>query len=130
MVLANPIYVGSELHCSHDFSDSDITAERYTTPCVMLAVTNCCHAGCHKRYTIPCVMLAVTRCRVLSRFLLRRTQEVFFFFLSGWRVYFLGWTPLRDHPPPKPPFQWPHQTKKGTILLLLNSASICILIKT
>ena len=30
----------------------------------------------------------------------------------------MGWTPLRDHPPPKPSFQCPHQTKKGTILLL------------
>ena len=45
------------------------------------------------------------------------TGACFFIFL-GRNVYSLGWTPLRDHPPPKPPFQCPHQTKKGTILLL------------
>jgi len=42
-------------------------------------------------------------------------QEVFNFF--GRHVYFLGWTPLRDHPPPKPPFRCPHPDKKGTNLL-------------
>ena len=31
--------------------------------------------------------------------------------------------PLRDYLPPKPPFQCPHQTKKGTILLLFE---LCI----
>ena len=39
---------------------------------------------------------------------------------STWKArIFLGWTPLRDHPPPKPPFQCPHQTKKDTNLLIL-----------
>ena len=35
-------------------------------------------------------------------------------------VYFLGWTPLRDQPPSKPPFQCPHPSKKGTNLLLFK----------
>jgi len=38
---------------------------------------------------------------------------------------FWAWGPQ----PPKPPFQCPHQTKRGTNLLLFNSVSICILIK-
>ena len=42
------------------------------------------------------------------------------FFCLGWHVYFLGWTPLRDFPPPKPPFQCPHPNKKGTNLLLFQ----------
>jgi len=44
-------------------------------------------------------------------------QEAVFFLAT--RLLF-GWTPLRDHPSPKPPFQCPHQTKKGTILLLFE----------
>ena len=35
-------------------------------------------------------------------------------------LYILGWIFLRDHSPPKPPFQCPHQTKKGTNLLLFE----------
>ena len=57
---------------------------------------------------------------------LRQESGVFFF----WRhVYFLGWTPLRDQPPPKP-FQCPHPNKRVPICSFLSSASICILIKT
>ena len=51
------------------------------------------------------------------------SQEVFYL----GHVYFLGWTPLRDHPPPKPPSQCPHQTKKGTNLLLFK---FCIHLQT
>ena len=39
------------------------------------------------------------------------------------------WTPLRD-PSPKPPIQCPHQTKKGTNLLLFEFRTIYLLIKT
>ena len=54
-------------------------------------------------------------------------QEVFI----GRHVYFWEWTPLRDPPPPKPPFQCPHQTKKTVpICSFVNSASICTLIET
>jgi len=41
-------------------------------------------------------------------------------FILDRHVYFLGWAPQRDHPPPKPPFQCPHQTRKGTNLLLFD----------
>jgi len=46
-----------------------------------------------------------------------------YFFLFGRHVHFLGWTPLRDHPPPNPPFQCPHPDKKGTNLLLLHPSA-------
>jgi len=52
------------------------------------------------------------------------------FFVCGRHVHFLGWTCLRDHPPPIPPFQCPYPDKKGTNLLPVNPASICILTKT
>jgi hypothetical protein len=38
----------------------------------------------------------------------------------GRHVHFLGWTSLRDHPPPKPPFQCTHPDRKGTNLLLFK----------
>jgi len=46
-------------------------------------------------------------------------QEGIFLFFIFWMAL-LGWAPLRDHPPPKPPFQCPHPNKKGTILLLFE----------
>jgi len=39
-------------------------------------------------------------------------------FFPGRHVQLLGWTLLRDHPPPKPPFQCYLPYKKGTNLLL------------
>jgi hypothetical protein len=54
-------------------------------------------------------------CKTVKHISLGGWQEgVFYFF--GRHVYFLGWTPLRDHPPPKPPFRCPHPNKKGTNL--------------
>ena len=41
--------------------------------------------------------------------------------MFGRHVYFLGLTPLPPNPPPKPPFQCPHQDKKGTNLLLFQT---------
>jgi len=32
----------------------------------------------------------------------------------------MGWRPLRDHPPPKPPLQCLHPDKKGIKLLLFK----------
>ena len=48
----------------------------------------------------------------------RARRSVYSFF--GRHVYFLGWTPLRDHPPPQPPVQCSHPDKKGTNLLLFG----------
>ena len=45
-------------------------------------------------------------------------------FLKGTYTF---WAPLRDHPPPKPSFQCPHQTKKGTDMLL---SEFCIHLHT
>ena len=49
-------------------------------------------------------------------------RRVFFFFRNFfWKARLLfGVDTLRDHQPPNPPFQCPHQTKTGTILLLLE----------
>jgi hypothetical protein len=46
-------------------------------------------------------------------------QEAFVFDF-GRHIYLMGWKPLRAHPPPKLPFQCPHQTKKGSNLLLFG----------
>jgi hypothetical protein len=56
-----------------------------------------------------------------------RVQEALF---SGRHVYFLGWTPWRTTHPPNHPSSAPTQTKRVPICSLLNSASICIIIKT
>ena len=45
-------------------------------------------------------------------------RRVFIFYLKA--HIFLGWTPLRVHPPPRPSFQCPHPDKKGTNLLLFR----------
>jgi len=63
-----------------------------------------------------CECVCVRACECVCNYAL--TQEAVFLFLG--HVYFLGWTPLRDHPPPKPPFQFPHPNKKGTNLLLFQ----------
>ena len=39
-------------------------------------------------------------------------------FVFGRHVYFLGWTPPRDHPPSNHLIQYPHPDRKGTNLLL------------
>ena len=57
----------------------------------------------------------------------RYYRRLFIFKFFGRHIYFLGWTPLRDHPPPNPPFQCPPPNKKGTNLLLLK---FCILLHT
>jgi len=57
---------------------------------------------------------------------LRRWQEgVLFLFLE-----YLGWTTLRDHPPPRPPSSAPTQTKRVPFCSFWNFASICILNNT
>jgi len=47
-------------------------------------------------------------------------RRVFILFL-GRHVHFLGWTPLRDHPPPKTPPSAPTQTKRVPICSFLYS---------
>jgi len=53
---------------------------------------------------------------IWPRFLTCSQEGVFYYFWTD----FLRCTTLRDHPPPKPPFQCPHPNKKGTNLPLFQ----------